>query len=203
MDWFGGRILLCLGRRGHAGGKQAEDKIGFIGQVVKQLWLYAEGKGGRDQVSTEFVKHLKEWSGVTVTGKWLLRRFGKQFFYCFRIALDREQERAGGRVRRTAMLLPIAQNGYRQMECAGEFGLSHAKSLAKRLYSRNTAHLRELNARKRPSVEVGAGGRFNFLVRHRRETRPVGIAPRWGFTILHGQLRNTGPAHFASLSAPI
>jgi 3-hydroxyisobutyrate dehydrogenase-like beta-hydroxyacid dehydrogenase len=41
----------------------------WIGQAVKQLWLYAEGRGGPDQDSTELIKHLEEWSGVTVTGK--------------------------------------------------------------------------------------------------------------------------------------
>ncbi len=38
-------------------------------QAVKQLWLYAEGRGGPDQDITELVKHLEAWSGVTVAGK--------------------------------------------------------------------------------------------------------------------------------------
>jgi 3-hydroxyisobutyrate dehydrogenase-like beta-hydroxyacid dehydrogenase len=41
----------------------------WIGQAVKQLWLYAEGRGGPDQDSTELIKHLEAWSGVTVAGK--------------------------------------------------------------------------------------------------------------------------------------
>jgi 3-hydroxyisobutyrate dehydrogenase-like beta-hydroxyacid dehydrogenase len=41
----------------------------WIGQAVKQLWLYAEGKGGPDQDSTELIKHLEAWTGVTVAGK--------------------------------------------------------------------------------------------------------------------------------------
>jgi 3-hydroxyisobutyrate dehydrogenase-like beta-hydroxyacid dehydrogenase len=41
----------------------------WIGQAVKQLWLYAEGRGGSDQDSTELIKHLEAWTGVTVAGK--------------------------------------------------------------------------------------------------------------------------------------
>lgn len=41
----------------------------WIGQAVKQLWLYAEGRGGPDQDSTELIKHLEAWTGVTVAGK--------------------------------------------------------------------------------------------------------------------------------------
>jgi 3-hydroxyisobutyrate dehydrogenase-like beta-hydroxyacid dehydrogenase len=41
----------------------------WIGQAVKQLWLYAEGRGGPEQDSTELIKHLEAWSGVTVKGK--------------------------------------------------------------------------------------------------------------------------------------
>ena len=41
----------------------------WVHQAVKQLWLYAEGRGGPDQDITELVKHLEAWSGVTVAGK--------------------------------------------------------------------------------------------------------------------------------------
>jgi len=41
----------------------------WIGQTVKELWLYAEGRGGPDQDATELIKHLESWSGVTVAAK--------------------------------------------------------------------------------------------------------------------------------------
>lgn len=41
----------------------------WIGQAVKQVWLYAEGKGGPDQDSTELIKHIEAWSNVIVKGK--------------------------------------------------------------------------------------------------------------------------------------
>ncbi len=41
----------------------------WIGQTVKELWLYAEGRGGPDQDSTELIKHLEAWTGVTVAEK--------------------------------------------------------------------------------------------------------------------------------------
>ncbi len=41
----------------------------WVHQAVKQLWLYAEGRGGPDQDITELVKHLEAWNGVTVKGK--------------------------------------------------------------------------------------------------------------------------------------
>jgi 2-hydroxy-3-oxopropionate reductase len=41
----------------------------WIGQTVKELWLYAEGQGGPDQDSTELIKHLEAWTGVTVAEK--------------------------------------------------------------------------------------------------------------------------------------
>jgi 3-hydroxyisobutyrate dehydrogenase-like beta-hydroxyacid dehydrogenase len=40
----------------------------WVGNAVKQLWLYAEGEGGPDQDSTELIKHIEAWSGVTVKG---------------------------------------------------------------------------------------------------------------------------------------
>lgn len=38
----------------------------WIGQAVKQLWLYAEGAGGPDQDFTELIKSIEPWAGVTV-----------------------------------------------------------------------------------------------------------------------------------------
>ncbi len=40
----------------------------WVGEAVKQLWLQAEGQGGPDQDSTELIKQLEAWSGVTVKG---------------------------------------------------------------------------------------------------------------------------------------
>jgi len=41
----------------------------WVGQAVKQLWLYAEGHGGPQQDATELIKHIEAWSDVTVKGK--------------------------------------------------------------------------------------------------------------------------------------
>ena len=41
----------------------------WIGEAVKQVWLYGEGRGGPDQDSSELIKHIEAWSNVTVTGK--------------------------------------------------------------------------------------------------------------------------------------
>ena len=41
----------------------------WIGNAVKQMWLYGLGQGGPDQDFTELIKHLEKWSGVTVGGK--------------------------------------------------------------------------------------------------------------------------------------
>jgi len=41
----------------------------WVANAVKQLWLYAEGRGGPDQDITELVKHLEAWTGITVKGK--------------------------------------------------------------------------------------------------------------------------------------
>ncbi len=40
----------------------------WIGQAVKQLWLYGLGQGGPDQDFTELIRHIEKWSGVTVGG---------------------------------------------------------------------------------------------------------------------------------------
>jgi 3-hydroxyisobutyrate dehydrogenase-like beta-hydroxyacid dehydrogenase len=41
----------------------------WIGQAVKQLWLYGLGQGGPDQDFTALITHIEKWSGVTVGGK--------------------------------------------------------------------------------------------------------------------------------------
>lgn len=38
----------------------------WIGNAVKQLWLYGLSQGGPDQDFTELIKHLEKWAGVTV-----------------------------------------------------------------------------------------------------------------------------------------
>jgi 3-hydroxyisobutyrate dehydrogenase-like beta-hydroxyacid dehydrogenase len=40
----------------------------WIGNAVKQLWLYGLAQGGPDQDFTAIVKHLESWAGVTVGG---------------------------------------------------------------------------------------------------------------------------------------
>jgi len=41
----------------------------WIGQAVKQMWLYGLAQGGQEQDFTELIKHIEKWSGVTVGGK--------------------------------------------------------------------------------------------------------------------------------------
>jgi 3-hydroxyisobutyrate dehydrogenase-like beta-hydroxyacid dehydrogenase len=41
----------------------------WIGQSVKQLWLYGLNQGGPEQDFTELIRHIEKWSGVTVGGK--------------------------------------------------------------------------------------------------------------------------------------
>jgi len=41
----------------------------WIGNAVKQLWLYALAQGGPEQDFTNLITHLEKWSGVTVGGK--------------------------------------------------------------------------------------------------------------------------------------
>jgi 3-hydroxyisobutyrate dehydrogenase-like beta-hydroxyacid dehydrogenase len=38
----------------------------WIGNAVKQLWLYGLGQGGPDQDFTALVTHIEKWAGVTV-----------------------------------------------------------------------------------------------------------------------------------------
>jgi len=41
----------------------------WIGQAVKQLWLYGLAQGGSEQDFTALITHIEKWSGVTVGGK--------------------------------------------------------------------------------------------------------------------------------------
>ena len=41
----------------------------WIGNAVKQLWLYGLAQGGPDQDFTALITHIEKWSGVTVGGK--------------------------------------------------------------------------------------------------------------------------------------
>jgi 3-hydroxyisobutyrate dehydrogenase-like beta-hydroxyacid dehydrogenase len=41
----------------------------WIGQAVKQMWLYGLAQGGPDQDFTALITHIEKWSGVTVAGK--------------------------------------------------------------------------------------------------------------------------------------
>lgn len=38
----------------------------WIGNAVKQMWLYGLGQGGPDQDFTELIKHIESWAGVIV-----------------------------------------------------------------------------------------------------------------------------------------
>src|SRR5438132_4288211 len=41
----------------------------WIGNAVKQLWLYGLSQGGPDQDFTALITHIEKWAGVTVGGK--------------------------------------------------------------------------------------------------------------------------------------
>jgi 3-hydroxyisobutyrate dehydrogenase-like beta-hydroxyacid dehydrogenase len=41
----------------------------WIGNAVKQLWLYGLAQGGPDQDFTALITHLEKWTGVTVDGR--------------------------------------------------------------------------------------------------------------------------------------
>jgi 3-hydroxyisobutyrate dehydrogenase-like beta-hydroxyacid dehydrogenase len=41
----------------------------WIGQAVKQMWLYGLAQGGPEQDFTALITHIEKWSGVTVGGK--------------------------------------------------------------------------------------------------------------------------------------
>jgi hypothetical protein len=41
----------------------------WIGNAVKQLWLYALSQGGPEPDFTTLITHLEKWSGVEVASK--------------------------------------------------------------------------------------------------------------------------------------
>jgi 3-hydroxyisobutyrate dehydrogenase-like beta-hydroxyacid dehydrogenase len=41
----------------------------WIGNAVKQLWLYGLAQGGPDQDFTALITHIEKWAGVTVDGR--------------------------------------------------------------------------------------------------------------------------------------
>jgi 3-hydroxyisobutyrate dehydrogenase-like beta-hydroxyacid dehydrogenase len=41
----------------------------WVGNAVKQLWLYGLAQGGPDQDFTNLITHIEKWSGVTVGGR--------------------------------------------------------------------------------------------------------------------------------------
>jgi 3-hydroxyisobutyrate dehydrogenase-like beta-hydroxyacid dehydrogenase len=41
----------------------------WIGNAVKQMWLYGLAQGGPDQDFTNLITHMEKWAGVTVGGK--------------------------------------------------------------------------------------------------------------------------------------
>jgi 3-hydroxyisobutyrate dehydrogenase-like beta-hydroxyacid dehydrogenase len=41
----------------------------WVGNAVKQLWLYGQSQGGPDQDMTEIIRHIEKWADVTVGGR--------------------------------------------------------------------------------------------------------------------------------------
>jgi len=56
-------VNLCIGEAETLGVPM------WIGNAVKQLWLYGLAQGGPDQDFTNLITHIEKWSGVTVGGK--------------------------------------------------------------------------------------------------------------------------------------
>jgi 3-hydroxyisobutyrate dehydrogenase-like beta-hydroxyacid dehydrogenase len=56
-------VSLCIGEAEALGVPM------WIGNAVKQLWLYGLAQGGPDQDFTNLITHIEKWSGVTVGGK--------------------------------------------------------------------------------------------------------------------------------------
>lgn len=61
-------VNLCIGEAEALGVPM------WIGNAVKQLWLYGLAQGGPDQDFTNLITHIEKWSGVTVGGKRDARR---------------------------------------------------------------------------------------------------------------------------------
>ena len=56
-------VNLCIGEAEALGVPM------WIGNAVKQLWLYGLAQGGPDQDFTNLITHIEKWSGVTVGGR--------------------------------------------------------------------------------------------------------------------------------------
>ena len=56
-------VNLCIGEAEALGVPM------WIGNAVKQMWLYGLAQGGPDQDFTNLITHIEKWSGVTVGGK--------------------------------------------------------------------------------------------------------------------------------------
>lgn len=56
-------VNLCIGEAEALGVPM------WIGNAVKQMWLYGLGQGGPDQDFTNLITHIEKWSGVTVGGR--------------------------------------------------------------------------------------------------------------------------------------
>jgi len=56
-------VSLCIGEAEALGVPM------WIGNAVKQMWLYALAQGGPEQDFTALITHIETWAGVTVGGK--------------------------------------------------------------------------------------------------------------------------------------
>ena len=56
-------VNLCIGEAEALGVPM------WVGNAVKQLWLYGLAQGGPDQDFTNLITHIEKWSGVTVGGR--------------------------------------------------------------------------------------------------------------------------------------
>ena len=90
---------------------------------------------------------------------------------------------------RASMLFPIAQRGDGQVECLGELHLRHPEALPQDFYARHSAHLRKLLGSERLGIGVGQRSSHHFFIGHGFDPRPIGVAPRQGFTRFHGYPR--------------
>jgi len=61
-------VNLCIGEAEALGVPM------WVGNAVKQLWLYGLAQGGPDQDFTNLITHIEKWSGVTVGGRRPLQR---------------------------------------------------------------------------------------------------------------------------------
>src|SRR5207248_1944717 len=107
------------------------------------------------------------------------------------------------RVRRAAMLLPIAQGRDGQVERLGEFRLRHPETLPEHLDARYPAHPSQLFRSERLGIRIRQRGGHDLLIGHGIKSLPIGVAPWQGVTRFHVYPRSTGLAHVAWPSGPI